>query len=90
MPAQPILFDKPGLVVMGCNIHDQMIGFVQVVDTPWFAKSGADGLVRIDGLPNEEVIVHAWHWRGLDQAGVVRTTRASGDGRIRVAIDVKP
>jgi plastocyanin len=37
--APPILFDKAGEVVLGCNIHDDMLGYVYVVDTPWFAKT---------------------------------------------------
>jgi len=38
VPGTPVLFDKPGLVVLGCNIHDQMVAYVQVVNTPYFAK----------------------------------------------------
>ena len=87
--AQPVTFDKPGLVVMGCNIHDQMVGFVQVVDTPWFAKSGADGIARIDGLANEEVVVHVWYWRSGDQKEFVQTLRASPDTRLRVPLDIR-
>ena len=33
-PAQPVLFDKPGVVKLGCNIHDWMIGYVYVTDSP--------------------------------------------------------
>ncbi len=87
--AQPVTFDKPGLVVMGCNIHDQMVGFVQVVETPWFAKSGVDGIARIDGIPNEAVVVHVWFWRSGDQKEFVQTLRASPDTRLRVALDIR-
>ena len=34
VPAAPIVFDKPGIVTLGCNIHDQMVAWVVVVDTP--------------------------------------------------------
>lgn len=57
-----IVFDKAGEVVLGCNIHDSMVGYVYVVDTPWFGKAGADGRVRIDGLPEGEYEVHAAHF----------------------------
>ena len=33
----PLQFDKPGVVVLGCNIHDGMLGYIVVVDTPYFA-----------------------------------------------------
>ena len=57
----PILFDKPGEVVLGCNIHDNMLGYIYVVDTPWFAKTRADGSARIDELPAGDYEVQAWH-----------------------------
>ena len=50
-PAAPVVFDKPGEVLLGCNIHDHMIAYVYVVDTPWFAKTGKDGAAKIEGLP---------------------------------------
>jgi plastocyanin len=49
--ASPVQFDKTGIVVLGCNIHDKMVAWVYVVDTPWFAKSGADGSATLKGLP---------------------------------------
>src|SRR5882672_5225476 len=39
VPAAPIVFDKPGVVVLGCNIHDWMIAYVYVVESPWFGKT---------------------------------------------------
>ncbi len=60
-PASPVVFDKPGEVVLGCNIHDHMIAYVMVVDTPWFAKTGADGKARIEGLPAGDYDVKLWH-----------------------------
>ncbi len=51
MAAEPVLFDKPGTVVLGCNIHDSMIGYIFVVDTPYFAVADAQGLARISQLP---------------------------------------
>ena len=61
-PAAPELFDKPGVVVLGCNIHDHMIAYVAVVDSPWHGKSGKDGRIRLEGLPAGELDLHAWHY----------------------------
>lgn len=88
--AAPVVFDKPGLVVMGCNIHDRMVAFLQVVDTPWFGRSGRDGVVRIDGVPDEDVVVHVWHWRTGGETEVVRPLKVAPDSRLRVAVDVRP
>ena len=49
--AAPITFDKAGLVILGCNIHDSMVAWVYIVDTPWFDKSGADGVGTLKNLP---------------------------------------
>lgn len=59
VPAAPIVFDKPGTAVMGCNIHDRMIGYVHVVDTPYFGSSDANGRVTID-LPAGEHTLRVW------------------------------
>jgi plastocyanin len=61
VPAQPVLFDKPGVVVLGCNIHDWMIGYVYVSESPWFAKTGADGKALIADLPPRAYTVRVWH-----------------------------
>ena len=44
---QPLPFEKEGEVVLGCNIHDWMLGYVYVLDTPWFAKTGGNGNATI-------------------------------------------
>lgn len=59
--AQPVVFDKPGVVVLGCNIHDWMLAFVYVVDTPYFAKTGKSGAAAIEALPAGDYEIKAWH-----------------------------
>lgn len=59
-PQTPILFDMPGLVVLGCNIHDNMLGFVGVVDTPYFAKSPPSGSTSFN-LPPGRYRLRVWH-----------------------------
>ena len=56
----PVTFDKPGLVVLGCNIHDYMVGFVAVVDSPYFAKLPASGSALIN-LPAGRYRLRVWH-----------------------------
>jgi plastocyanin len=57
--AAPVTFDHSGLVVLGCNIHDSMVAWVYIVDTPWFGKSGADGIGKLIGLPAGEYRITA-------------------------------
>lgn len=54
-------FNTAGAVALGCNIHDQMSGFIKVVDTPFAAKSGATGQVHIAGLAAGTAQVTIWH-----------------------------
>jgi plastocyanin len=58
--AADVVFDKPGLVVLGCNIHDTMVGFVAVTDSPYFGKiSGAEGITV--ELPRGNYRLRIWH-----------------------------
>jgi len=56
-----VVFDKAGIVPLGCNIHDRMIAFIDVVDTPWAAKTDANGNVSFHGLPAAAVTIDVWH-----------------------------
>lgn len=56
-----VVFDKAGVVALGCNIHDRMSGFVMVVDTPYAMRSDAAGHVAIAGVPPGGVTVRIWH-----------------------------
>ena len=60
-PSQPVLFDKPGIVKLGCNIHDWMLGYVYVTETPYFGKTGIDGRVDLDQLPPGRYVARVWH-----------------------------
>ncbi len=59
---ESLVFDVPGLVTIGCNIHDWMISQLVVVSTPWFAKSDAQGAARIDA-PAGRYRLELWHPR---------------------------
>jgi len=56
-----VTFDKPGLIALGCNIHDMMNGFIWVVDTPYAAQTDAGGMVVINGVPAGAVTLRLWH-----------------------------
>jgi plastocyanin len=58
---QSVLFDKPGIVPLGCNIHDRMIAYVAVVDTPWAKAADANGHVVLRDVPAGTVSITVWH-----------------------------
>ena len=63
-PLEPVLFDRPGVVVVGCNIHDWMIGYIVVVPSPHFGKTDAQGKVRLD-VPAGRYEMQVWHSRAV-------------------------
>lgn len=66
--ASPQVFDKAGTVVLGCNIHDRMIAYVKVVESPYFVKTDAAGMARIELPAAGKYIVSAWHYNMVGQA----------------------
>ncbi|HEY5647430.1 MAG TPA: methylamine utilization protein [Pseudomonadales bacterium] len=58
--ARPITFEKPGVVPLGCNIHDWMIGYLYVVDTPWYAQLDQNR-ASFSNLPPGTWTVSIWH-----------------------------
>src|SRR5690606_2584780 len=63
-PAAPVVFDTAGIGVLGCNIHDHMVAWVVIVDTPWFATADADGRAVLANVPPGDYRLRTWH-RGL-------------------------
>ena len=76
-PANPVRFDEPGVVVLGCNIHDQMLAWVLVVETPYFAQSDTLGQLTLPEVPAGAYRLRSWHPElppgaaALDQALVI-------------------
>lgn len=59
--SNPVLFDKAGIAVLGCNIHDGMLAWVVVVDTPYQGQTDATGTVRLDNVPPGNFRLRTWH-----------------------------
>jgi len=62
-PMQPVLFDKPGEVAVGCNIHDWMEAYILVVNSPYFAKTSRNGKALIRDVPAGHYRLRLWHPR---------------------------
>ena len=61
VPANPVVFDKVGVAVLGCNIHDNMVAWVLVVDTPYFGHTDAQGKLTLNDVPNGSYKLRTWH-----------------------------
>jgi len=89
-PAKPVVFDKSGEVVLGCNIHDWMEAHVLVVDTPWFGKTGADGIARIAGMPAGRYRLRVWHPRQKLAAAEQTVAIGAAPARTEFTLSVAP
>jgi plastocyanin len=86
----PIVFDTAGVVTMGCNVHDWMLGYVFVVDTPWFGKSDASGDIQIDAVEDGEYEARIWHPRQRHEVGP-QALKVTGETQaLRFVIEVAP
>ena len=86
-PNTPVIFDHPGLVVLGCNIHDSMLAFVAVVDSPFFAKTADAGTVSLS-LPAGRYRLLAWHPNAVAAVPPREITVTAAPLSIPVSIDV--
>jgi len=89
--AAPQLFDKAGVVVLGCNIHDKMLAYVKIVDTPYFAKTDGSGAARIDIPAAGKYTLKAWHYGAVggqtaEQLIVVKAGDALSPAVFKLAI----
>lgn len=57
---RPVIFGQPGVVPLGCNIHDWMIGYLYVVDTPWYTQLSHNS-ARFENLPPGTWEISIWH-----------------------------
>jgi plastocyanin len=89
----PVVFDEPGIVVLGCNIHDGMLGYIRVVDTPYFALTNAEGVAVVENVPDGAYEVEVWTPRArpsdlpaaqrLEVEGAVITAEVRVTGRLQ-------
>jgi len=87
----PVSFDENGVVVLGCNIHDHMLAYILVVDTPVFATTDDDGVAMLDAQHGENAKVSIWSPRIRDDADSLSVSVAAVDHDTAVAFNlVKP
>jgi plastocyanin len=86
-----VRFERAGVVALGCNIHDNMVAFIKVVDTPFAAKTDEKGQAVLRGLPPGRAEVRVWHpYMKAQNNEISRAlTVAAAGGREAVQIDVR-
>lgn len=85
-----VRFDKPGVIALGCNIHDSMSAFIVVTDSAWTAVSDGKGMVRLADLPNGSAVMTVWHPYMRAPGNQLIRTIAAGKSSEFVAIRLRP
>ena len=53
--------ERPGVMTLACDVHSHMRGFVVVSPTPWFQVCSREGRFRLEGVPDGQYVLTAWH-----------------------------
>lgn len=88
--APPITFDQPGLVVLGCNIHDHMVGYVYVLEARHFGVSDAEGKVVLGGIRPGRYRLELRHPRLEESIVLARDVELPAGAELVVPLDVRP
>jgi hypothetical protein len=68
-------------VVLGCNIHDSMVGYIYVTAAPFFGTTNGAGTVQLKGLAAGDYRITVWSpWIADPPAALTRTQHVDADG----------
>jgi plastocyanin len=87
---QVLTLDKVGVITLGCNIHDWMIGYIVVVDTPLAQKTDAKGIAQFANLPDGDYELKVWHPQQRAGDHVAQIVSGEQIRSLMVVLDVTP
>lgn len=87
--SRSVTFDQPGVVALGCNIHDGMTAFIYVADNRWTAKTGANGIAQFANAPVVAGRVAVWHPYLRAKANVLEKPVGAADRNVSVAVALR-
>ncbi len=83
-------FNIAGSVKLGCNIHDQMRGYIRVTDTPFAGKTDNNGYVTLTGMAAGAARLTVWHPTlrapGNESASAITITGGAQNQKLKVAL----
>jgi plastocyanin len=89
----PVVFDQPGVVTLGCNIHDNMLAYIVVTAAPYFGRTANGGEWIAPNLPPGKYTLRVWHPQLNEPRDVERTVQAGADGEVielRLTRELRP
>ena len=87
--SRTVRFDKPGVVALGCNIHDGMSAFIVVTDSAWTARTNAQGIAAFGDAPSASGRVTVWHPYMRSPSGFVQQAVAAAQRQYNVSIRLR-
>lgn len=76
-PGAEVVFDRPGVVRVFCNVHHDMVAYILVLDTPYFSRPDERGRFVLRGVPPGPGTLHAWHERAEEAAAPATVSEPS-------------
>ena len=88
--SRSVHLDNPGVVALGCNIHDQMSAFIFVADSAWTARTNGQGIVSFRDAPNAPGRLSVWHPYLRAPGGTVEQRIAAGQRSANFSVRLRP
>jgi plastocyanin len=88
--SRTVHFDKPGVIALGCNIHDQMSAFIVVTDSQWTTRTDGRGVASFDDAPSAPGRLVLWHPYLRAPGGTMEQRVASGQRSAGFKIRLRP
>jgi plastocyanin len=85
-----VTFDRPGVVTLGCNIHDWMVGYIVVADTPVAELTKSDGVASIGELPPGNYTLRIWHPLQKNAEHTQSITISEATQRLAITLALNP
>jgi plastocyanin len=92
-PYPPVVFESPGIVTLGCNIHDNMLAYIVVTAAPFFGRTGASGAWSAPDVPEGRYRVRVWHPLLNESTDLERSVQIDGNQgvvELRLTHNLKP
>ena len=88
--SRTVHFDRPGVVALGCNIHDQMSAFIVVTDSAWTSRTNAQGFASFGDAPNAPARLTVWHPYLRAPGGLIQQAVAQSQRNISFQVRLRP
>src|SRR3954454_295436 len=88
--SRTVRFDRPGVVALGCNIHDAMSAFIFVTDSAWTARTNGQGVAAFGDAPSAPARLVVWHPYLRSPSGTVEQRVAAGQHAANFSIRLRP